>query len=77
MAQVIRFPSGPALFEPDMTRAMAEAFDAVCLRLDLHDPAAREAVAARIIDYARQGEHDAGRLRDRALRDLTADRSAN
>jgi hypothetical protein len=33
------------------------------------DVRAREAIAVRIIELARRGEHDSERLRDRVLRD--------
>jgi hypothetical protein len=51
-------------FEPEVTRAMGIAFEEACrlLRLpDATDPAA-EIVAAKIIELAKSGERDAGRL---------------
>jgi hypothetical protein len=47
---------------------MSRALDDVCAALNLKDDsAAREVVAARIIDLARCGERSPTRLRDRVL----------
>jgi hypothetical protein len=56
-------------FEPEVTRAMGIAFEDACklLRLpDTADPAA-EIIATKIIELAKTGEHDAGRLCNAAV----------
>jgi hypothetical protein len=62
------------VFEPEVTSAMSAAFDQACLALQISDGARREreAVAVRIIELARRGERDAGRLCARVLRDAGA-----
>jgi hypothetical protein len=63
-----------AVFEPEATRAMSIAFDDACRVLKLTAAAAREreAVAVRIIELARRGEHDPARLCERVLREAGA-----
>ena len=70
MGAVLQFPSGNAVFEPEETRAMAAAFEAACVALQLADNAAREreAVAVRIIELARRGERDPIRLSEYVIR---------
>jgi hypothetical protein len=69
MATILPFLKDQTVFEPEATSAMSRAFDEVCSALKL--PAAatreREAVATRIVELARRGEHDSVRLRDRVL----------
>jgi hypothetical protein len=63
-------------FEPDVTRAMGIAFEDACrlLRLpDAADPAA-EIIATKIIELAKTGEHDAGRLCNAAVMAFQRDR---
>jgi hypothetical protein len=64
----------PLVFEPDVTRAMSVAFDEVCRALFVPDNAKtiREAIAEKIIEHARCGEHDSDRLRDAVLRQMGA-----
>jgi hypothetical protein len=71
MGRVLHFPNGESVFEPEATQAMAAAFDAACAALKLPDDAAhaREAVAVRIIELARRGEHDPIRLSERVICD--------
>jgi hypothetical protein len=61
-----------AAFDPDMTHVMGEAFDRACR--DLHDVGQpdliKEVIASRIIDAARDGERDPGRLCRLALNSL-------
>ncbi len=54
----------PDSFDPDVTRAMAVAFDRACESLQLADRSSALAalVAARIIATAQNGERDAVRL---------------
>jgi hypothetical protein len=61
------------VFEPETVQAMSMALDEVCeaLRID-GDAHARETIAIRIIDLARQGERNADRLRDRVLQEANA-----
>lgn len=60
--------SDTATFDPETTAAMAMALDQVCEALKINcDKTAREVIAARIIELARRGEHDATKLRDRVL----------
>ena len=57
-----------SVFEPHDINAMSRALDNVCAALNLKDDsAAREVIAARIIDLARCGERSPTRLRDRVL----------
>jgi hypothetical protein len=56
-------------FEPEVTAAMGEAFDAACEELHCTKPleGMREFIAALIVAAARQGELDPVRLRMAAL----------
>jgi hypothetical protein len=58
-----------AVFEPDETQALAIAFDAICRVMDLPVSAtvAREVVAIRVIDLAREGLLDPTVLSNRVL----------
>ena len=70
MADIIPFLRSQAVFDPEATHAMSVAFEQVCQALKLNDDQrAREAVAERIIELARCGEHDPMRLSDRVLRE--------
>lgn len=70
MANIIPFLRDQSAFAPEATHAMSVAFDEACQALKLGDDVrAREAIALRIIELARRGEHDSERLRDRVLRD--------
>jgi hypothetical protein len=74
MATILPFLKDQSVFEPELTRAMSIAFDEVCQALKLSDTAVREreTVALRIIEWARRGERDPARLRERVLRDAGA-----
>jgi hypothetical protein len=63
-----------AVFDPEATHALAVAFDDICRDMNLADTAssAREIVAARIIDLAREGVVDPKILRERVLREAHA-----
>jgi hypothetical protein len=49
-------------FDADMTRVMGLAYEEACAGLKGADAATREAVAKRIIEAARSGERDVGKL---------------
>jgi len=52
-----------------MAEAMAMVVEQVCEALSINgDAAARETIAIRIVELARQGERDPDKLRDRLLR---------
>jgi hypothetical protein len=74
MATIIPFLKEQPVFEPEVTRAMSIAFDDACRKLKLTNGAAREreAVAVRIIELARRGEHDSAQLCERVLREAGA-----
>ena len=61
-----------AVFEPEDVRALALAFEDVCRDMDLPVSAAlaREVVATRVIDLAREGLIEPMRLKDRVLREV-------
>ena len=62
------FHNGGA-FDPEMAEAMAMVVEQVCEALSINgDTAARETIAIRIVELARQGERDPDKLRDRLLR---------
>lgn len=69
MGTIIPFLRQQGAFDPEVTKAMSTAFDAVCdaLNVPLSDADGRETVAAKIIALARRGERDPVRLRDRIL----------
>ena len=71
MATILPFLKDQSVFVPEQTRAMSMAFDEVCQALELPDTALREreTVAMRIIEWARRGERDPARLRERVLRE--------
>ncbi|MGH6671091.1 MAG: hypothetical protein ACRECV_03820 [Xanthobacteraceae bacterium] len=71
MATIIPFLRKQTAFDPELTKAMSTAFDAVCdaLHLPVSDAHGRESVAAKIIELAYRGERDPVRLRDRTLAD--------
>ena len=74
VATILPFLTDASVFEPEATAAMSVAFDTACRALNLADGAAREreAVAVRIIELARRGERDPGRLSQSVLRDAGA-----
>jgi hypothetical protein len=59
-----------AAFGPEVTQAMAAAFDKACQSVKGHSQEIplRDAIARRIIELARQGEHDPARLSELALK---------
>jgi hypothetical protein len=57
-----------ASFDPDITRAMAQAYEQACKQLnDSATDLVKEVIAKRIIQLAQTGVHDPLALRDRAL----------
>jgi hypothetical protein len=58
-----------AVFEPEATNALAEAFDQVCASMNIPATAdhEREVIATRIIDLAREGVLDPQLLKQRVL----------
>jgi len=68
--------SNPAVFEPEIVKAMSEALEQVCTELHIngkvHD---RETIATRIIDLARSGITDAEALSRRVIAETKALRS--
>ena len=68
MSTILPFSQDQSAFAPESVHAMSVAFDEVCQALRLNgNYSAKETIAVRIIDLARQGEHDASRIRDRVL----------
>jgi hypothetical protein len=76
VASIIPFlPRG--VFDDAVTKVMGEAFDAACKALhDTGQPAlVHEVMAWRIIEAARRGERDVGKLRAAALAALSGSSS--
>lgn len=73
MATILPFLRDPAVFEPEVTQAMAAAFDEVCSALRLSETATseREILASKIIDLARRGERSSLALAERVMRDIS------
>jgi hypothetical protein len=69
MGAIIPFLKGQSVFDPEALDAMSRALDQACDALKLPETAAREreTVAVRIIELARRGERDPGRLCERVL----------
>jgi hypothetical protein len=69
MATIFAFiRASDGVFDPKDITAMSMALDDICKELNLRDDsAARDVIAARIIDLAQAGERDPTRLRDRVL----------
>jgi hypothetical protein len=61
-----------AVFEPEEIHALTVAFDDICREMDLPVTAtvAREVVAMRVIDLAREGLIDPARLKARVLHEV-------
>ena len=59
-------------FEPEHVDAMAQAFEAVCLKLHLanRDDPLRDVIAEKVIDWAKRGERKPERLYQLALADI-------
>ena len=55
------------VFDDHATKVMGEAFEAACKDLDGAGQHAYEVIARRIIEAAKSGERDPGKLRDWAL----------
>jgi hypothetical protein len=62
-----------AAFGPEVTEAMAAAFDKACQSINDHpqEILLKDTIARRIIELARQGEHDPVRLSELALKALS------
>ena len=71
MTTILPFIDPHSVFEPETTHAMSVAFDEVCVALNLSEASLKEAIAAMIIQLARQGERDSTGLRERALSALS------
>ena len=73
------FPSQDVFFGPSTIHAMVTAFDKACRSLhDAGQPGiAREIVAKRILDLAREGDTDPDHLCEATLKALGFDRSAD
>jgi hypothetical protein len=69
MASILPCVQQHAVFEPEVTQAMAIALEDVCRELKIlpEHVVAREIIATRIIDLARTGDIDAQAIRDRLL----------
>jgi hypothetical protein len=67
-----------AVFDPEATHALAVAFDDICQHMNLPQTAreAREIVAARVIDLAREGVLDPQVLLARIMGEVRAMRRA-
>ncbi len=67
------FPFPDGVFGPQDIQAMSTALEEVCKALDLRDDAKseREILAKKIVSLARQGECNAGLLRERVLREFS------
>jgi hypothetical protein len=67
MATILPIVKDGVFDQKDIT-AMSMALDDVCRLLNLRDDySAKEVIASRIIDLAREGERSPTRLRDRVL----------
>jgi hypothetical protein len=59
MSPINPFSGYGGAFDPQMAAAMAMVVEQVCQALSINgDAAAREAIAIRIVELVRQGEHD-------------------
>ena len=59
-------------FEPEQIDSMAQAFEAICLKLHLtnRDDPLRDVIAEKVIDWAKRGERKPERLYQLALADI-------
>jgi hypothetical protein len=62
-----------AAFEPEAIQAMSTAFELACADLPIFaiDQRSRKIIAARIIDFARNGSFDASTLHQRVIAEAT------
>jgi hypothetical protein len=74
VTEILPFLKDPLVFNPEATHAMSVAFDEICRALFVTDgaKAVREAIADKVIEHARCGEHDSDRLRDAVLKEIGA-----
>ena len=71
-----RFLRDNAAFDPDAIKAMSEALEQACIALHVNGHLRdQEAIAARIIDLARNGVIDAKALSDRVVAEVKAMRA--
>ena len=65
-------------FDPEATNAMAAVVEEICEALGINANArgTRQVIAARVVELARRGERDPGRLRDRILHEAEGRASA-
>ena len=77
MGQVLPFAADSA-FQPEVTAAMAAAFDRACRTICGHAQIdlVREIIAKRIVELARRGDSDEEHLYEGALRALGLERQA-
>jgi hypothetical protein len=71
MASTLSLLRDEPVFDPEATRAMSTAFEAVCIALGVPDASRRDrdVIATRIIELARRGARSADQLRDCVLRE--------
>lgn len=68
-----RYLEDNSVFDPDAIEAMSEAMERACTALHVNGQLRdREAIAARIIDLARNGVLDAKALSDRVVAETKA-----
>ena len=74
----IRKLAGVTAYTPEQLTCMIEAYEAACdvLGVARTESAAAEAVAVKILEFARSGEFDRDRLRDYAVHALRRDDAA-
>jgi len=70
MATILPFLKYESVFDPKDIQAMSIALDDVCKSLNLREGPAREVVAGRIVNLARQGVRSSTVLRDRVLHEV-------
>jgi hypothetical protein len=68
MGAIVEFVAGDLAFDQSAIEAMSAALDHVCEALNIIGSAsAREVIAIRIIELARQGERTAAKLQEALL----------
>ena len=68
MGSIVEFIAGSLAFGPEDVEAMSRALDGACNALNIvANPTARELIAMRIVELARQGERSPENLQARLL----------
>ena len=68
MSNIVELTAGNLAFEPQDIDAMSAALDAVCTLLKIpNNTTARELIALRIVELARQGERSGAALQEHLL----------